>query len=307
MQLASVLFSGQRAYDNTPKIDAILDWYNIAKPENLAAPLSSDLFPEGGYAILRSEQATVILRLPKYLFRPSHADALHVDVWSGGNNVCSDAGTFSYNTDEASMRYFAGTQSHNTIEFDCRDQMPRLGRFLFGCWLEPLRDQSDNNSVNDSKLSKNQYAAAYRDFKGAVHRRRINLDRNLLKVEDRVSGFRNSAVLRWRVPCDARLCDSGLLLCDAVELEVSSDVKIERRELVTARRSQRYGQQEDCLVLEVEISEPGTLTTIIRMNPAEALKLTADSMQTRERIHDAHAIDSPSLRVSNRSGGYATH
>jgi hypothetical protein len=35
------------------------------------------------------------------------------------------------------LNYFAGTASHNTIQFDDRDQMPRVSRFLFGDWLKP--------------------------------------------------------------------------------------------------------------------------------------------------------------------------
>ena len=69
--------------------------------------------------------------LSRFRFRPSQADAMHVDLWVKDQNLLSDAGTYSYNTDARWLKYFPGTQSHNTVQFDDRDQMPRLGRFLF--------------------------------------------------------------------------------------------------------------------------------------------------------------------------------
>ena len=43
----------------------------------------------------------------------------------------------SYNTEDRWRIISQGLPSHNTIQFDDRDQMPRLSRFLFGSWLVP--------------------------------------------------------------------------------------------------------------------------------------------------------------------------
>ena len=56
----------------------------------------------------------------------------HVDLWAGEKNLLADAGTFSYNSYPDMAWYFSGTVSHNTIELDGRNQMPKLGRFFFG-------------------------------------------------------------------------------------------------------------------------------------------------------------------------------
>jgi len=37
-----------------------------------------------------------LLRYPRFRFRPSHADVLHVDLWVDAVNVLRDGGTFSY-------------------------------------------------------------------------------------------------------------------------------------------------------------------------------------------------------------------
>ena len=60
---------------------------------------------------------------------PSQADAMHVDLWVNGKNLLVDAGSYSYNTNTGLSDYFNGTASHNTVQFDDRDQMPKLGRF----------------------------------------------------------------------------------------------------------------------------------------------------------------------------------
>jgi hypothetical protein len=75
----------------------------------------SKLLPHGGYVLLSVPRAWLLFRLPLYRFRPSNADALHIDFWLNGINQLRDAGTFSYNTDKKLMEYFSGPESHNTI------------------------------------------------------------------------------------------------------------------------------------------------------------------------------------------------
>ena len=61
-----------------------------------------------------------------------------------------------------------GTSAHNTVTFDARDQMPRLGRFLFGDWLraETVQTvQTDGDAVGA--------AAGYIDSAGARHHRQV--------------------------------------------------------------------------------------------------------------------------------------
>ncbi len=106
-------------------------------------------------------------------------------------NVLRDGGSYSYNTDREAMQYFSGTTSHNTVQFDDRDQMPRLGPFLFGAWPDrsELTYQGDLPSV----------CAAYRDYAGAMHRRMVELTENTCVVRDEIADFRTKAVLRWRL------------------------------------------------------------------------------------------------------------
>ena len=59
-----------------------------------------------------------MLRLPTYNFRPAHADPLHFDLWSNGENILRDAGTFSYNSNPTDVNYFKGLYVPNALTPD---------------------------------------------------------------------------------------------------------------------------------------------------------------------------------------------
>ena len=131
VQLASVLFNKSKAYQDG-HWNEVLDWLQIPIPVERSPFPESLMAEDGGFAMLRSEKVLAMLRYPRFRFRPSQADVLHVDLWIGAENILRDAGSYSYNTEDRWLNYFSGTASHNTIQFDDRDQMPRHSRFLFG-------------------------------------------------------------------------------------------------------------------------------------------------------------------------------
>ena len=88
-----------------------------------------------------------VLNYPQFRFRPSQSDALHVDLWVNGKNLLKDGGTFSYNS--TMTDWFMSTAAHNTIEFDKRNQMPHISRFLFGDWLKSSQIKSVKKDNND--------------------------------------------------------------------------------------------------------------------------------------------------------------
>ena len=263
VQLAMALFAGQRAYSEDGPWNQALHWLGVALPVELAAPAGDYVADDGGFVVLRRGAAMAMLRYPRFRFRPSQADALHLDLWLGGDNLLLDAGTYSYNTDPQWLNYFGGTASHNTVQFDDRDQMPRLSRFLLGDWLktnrlQPLDDDGQTTS----------FGAGYRDSQGARHHRHVRLQNTGMQVTDKVQGFAHKAVLHWRLtPGDWQLGHSpqGPRLTLGVEglamLKVSANVPITRCELVPGWESRHYLEKTPVLVLEVEIQQAGTLTT----------------------------------------------
>jgi hypothetical protein len=260
VQLASALFRGRRAYSNSGLWDLHLAWLGIANYESNPPRYLNCDYDFGGYKILRSADANVIFRYPKFRYRPSQADAMHVDLWVNGVNFLSDAGSYSYNSIPDMSGYFNGTASHNTVQFDDRDQMPKLGRFLFGSWLKskyvpPISDSDAGVSCS----------ASYRDFRGAEHLRQVNLNETTLNVSDHVKGFKRKAVIRWRLPDSDWVLENtknGVQVSNGVNvLTVKSDVALIRAEIVEGWKSLFYMQKNLVSVLEVEIIESGSFNT----------------------------------------------
>jgi hypothetical protein len=266
VQLAMVLFAGKRAVDADGPWNHALQWLGVALPAEMAPAPSSLQADDGGFLVLRKGEAMALLRYPRFRFRPSQADVLHVDLWVRGQALLRDAGTYSYNTEPRWMDYFGGVSGHNTVQFDGREQMPRLSRFLLGDWLkttqlEPLASHSHGV----------QGGAGYRDAGGAQHHRQLQLEPGLLRVHDRVSGFRQGAVLRWRLAPGDWQQDGGSNAREGHRhcvhngsghvLSVVSDVPIQRCEIVQGWESLHYLEKTTVPVLELEIALPGTITT----------------------------------------------
>ena len=255
VQLAAALFLDRRAYRDGAWSEG-LALLGVDTPVAAAPPLNSRVDDDKGFAVLIRGAAKAIVRYPRFQFRPSQADALHLDLWVGSENVLRDGGTFTY-ADAEAVSYFAGVSSHNTVQFDGRDQMPRLGRFLFADWLhtsevEPL---CETDEAAD-------FGVAYRDGVGAMHRRHIRLEPGRMVVEDQVSGFSASAVLRWRVsPGDWKFRDYSTLVFGAHVISVSATAPIVRLELVEGRESRHYLEETALPVLELEVAQPCLITT----------------------------------------------
>lgn len=254
VQLAMALFCERCAYVGEGSWNLPLQWLGIPVPLEAAVPLGSLHFAQGGYSVLRCGKHFAMLRFPRFRFRPSQADALHLDLWVAGRNLLRDAGSYNYNAGAEMTRYFGGTAGHNTVQFDDRDQMPRLSRFLFGDWLEA----KGVTSITEEKDSV-AVAAGYTDGQGVSHHRKVSFSGQILRVEDTVSGFKHKAVLRWRlIPEDWTLtgftCDSAL-----ARLRISTTAPLRRLELTTGWESLYYQQKTELPVLEIEVG-PGSWT-----------------------------------------------
>ena len=156
-------------------------------------------------------------------------------------------------------QYFGGTTSHNTIQFDGRDQMPRLSRFLFSHWLK-AEDISFSHEQRGAALA----SASYKDSQGACHFRQLELESNNLQVLDKVSNFKRSAVLRWRLDSSDWVINGLVISNGKQRIIISSTVPIARFEIVQGWESLYYLQKKELPVLEVEINQAGELKTEIQ-------------------------------------------
>jgi hypothetical protein len=242
VQLASVLFLGRRTY-SPGSWDQPLEWLQLSAPDDSPGRPASMLFPDGGYARLVSGKSWLVLRLPRYRFRPSHADALHIDLWRDGRNFIRDGGSFSYNSQGRWHEYFSGTASHSTVQFDGRDQMPRLGRFLFGSWLR----------CEGLEFSENRVRAGYTDYRGARHVRSVESTDRGFRVNDALSGFTESAVLRWRLAPGEWSLDRTTVRSQTEPAAFECNGPFRRVEVVEGWESRHYGERTPIPVFELEV------------------------------------------------------
>ena len=90
-------------------------------------------FEKSGYYLIREEETLSFIRCGLFKTNGS-TDQLHLDVWYKGQNILMDGGSYMYNTDDKTVRYFAGTEAHNTLMLSDYDQMQKGMRFI---WFYP--------------------------------------------------------------------------------------------------------------------------------------------------------------------------
>lgn len=251
VQLAYALFCSDRAYPAGPWDDGPA-WLGVELPETVHPLSDRAVFDDGGYAVLRKGGATAVMRYPRFRFRPSQADALHVDLWHDGVNLLRDGGSYSYNTEAEWIEYFGGVESHNTVQFDGAPQMPRLSRFLLGDWLV----------TQSSGLTTDGFFAAYHHRAGWRHRRHMVLAGEL-RVTDMVAGFEREARLRWRLAPGNWRIDGDTVTNGRHCLSLNADVPLSIN-LVQGWESRHYLEKTPLPVIEAVVTEPGQITSIYR-------------------------------------------
>ena len=258
IQLASALFG-----DSVPLPVGAWDepffWFGIASPPRKPQRKTSKLFPKGGYALLVNGNAKAFFRVPHFRFRPSHADGFHVDFWWKSKGWLRDGGTFSYSCGEEWLSYFSGAEGHNLVRFDQDDQMPRISRFLFGRWLTPRNLSFDASSQEVSVGSV--------DYRGVLHRRSVSLLSSGLRVVDEVDGFKQSAVLQWRLaPGNWEQTNPMEIQGEGIALSLESTVPLISSEIETGWESAHYSMRTKIPVWKVAVGEPGTMVTTVFMS-----------------------------------------
>lgn len=197
VQWANLLYNNKTIYDVSENQNTLFKKLGInIEFANKSLPVDSIQFmgKNDGFFIHKKNSLLLVLRRPIFKFRPSHADALHVDLWLNGLNIFRDGGSFSYNTDEDKIQYYTGTFSHNTVVIDSRNQMKKISRFLFGFWLKEKWFKY-TKSTNEIYIK-----SGYKDNYGATHIRSLTIKDNFIQINDFVDGFKETANLIFRLP-----------------------------------------------------------------------------------------------------------
>ncbi len=118
------------------------DFYN--KKQKKISEVNS--FRYGGYYIIEENGTKTFIKCGSYKDRPSQADNLHIDIWINGENYIRDNGTYKYNTNKNNIKYFNGTEGHNTVSLDKEDQMLKGKRFIWYYWVKNAKGVLQKNT-----------------------------------------------------------------------------------------------------------------------------------------------------------------
>jgi Heparinase II/III-like protein/Heparinase II/III N-terminus len=190
LQALSLATRGERLYTQGPW-DEEAAW--LLGPSALDLPLAKSgakiaIPRETGYHVLRGDEpgTFAMMRCGDVRERFSQIDMLHVDVWWRGVNVLAGAGTYSYAL-KSWHDHFSGTESHNTIEVDNRDQMLRYRQFKCLYWTR-ARVTRVEDSVRWALCEGEHYG--YLRACGIIHSRSLLMIKDgLWIVIDRIRGI----------------------------------------------------------------------------------------------------------------------
>ncbi len=270
LQLASILFKSKKKY-NSGIWDEPLFWHNleIAKDFDENDKTSSkknnrvNYLSKGGFIRFEiNRESWGYLRLPKYHFRPAHTDPLHLDIWHKGQNILVDGGTFSYNSLEDKILYYSGVESHNTIQFNNKQPMIKLGRFLWGNWLTLEKEPTIRN------LNENLYISASYKCKFGRHQRIIEANNatKIITIIDKVSSF-NKASLRWRLGEKNFKKVKNNVSCKLFNLSVFSDKPLSQIKIKEGYISKYYSEEKPIKILEIHTNNsPTEIKTILKLH-----------------------------------------
>jgi len=183
-------------------------------------PVSAQLWPCGGYAVLRrgtgGKRHRLIFDCGEFGLKAApghgHADCLSLDLMVFGAPVLVDPGTFSYK-DETWRQAFRGTRAHNTVTVDGQNQTPLKGIFGAGPFATPCL----NAAVLGSGLR--LLDASHRGYErlpGRVGHRRSIIDlpaEGWLVIDSLTGGGQHQVEVLWHFhpSVEVSLSDASLL------------------------------------------------------------------------------------------------
>lgn len=159
----------------------MLAWLDAESPPPAEHERSRVVVGESGWVDARAGETRVFGRAGVYRSRPSHIDALHLDVWIGNRPVAVDAGTYRYA--EGWARDLAEERAHNTVSVLGYAMAERGPRFLWLRWpravITSYRDDGDTITL---ELVNESWRQA-----GIEHRRTCRLAPDAVTVLDELS------------------------------------------------------------------------------------------------------------------------
>ncbi|RYU90216.1 alginate lyase family protein [Mucilaginibacter terrigena] len=236
------------------------NWYGLNeknKKDGLKLTEGYSHFDKGGYHIYRKNNALSFIRCGDHKDRPSQADNLHLDIWHKGLNLLHDAGSYKYNGAPEDLKYFMGTQSHNTVMLGDNDQMEKGARFIWYHWTQC---QSIKTEETDQYFYFEGTIKAFMHIDKSIrHTRRVKIDKTapVWEVEDVITNKPADLALNqlWHT------CFPEMLSIRS-STETDNDIQ---PVISDGYYSSFYGQKEKCTELRFSTNQ-SRIKTIITIN-----------------------------------------
>ena len=173
-------------------------WYGIKPKQKKQAALPEiSEFTKGGYYIIQEGNTKTFIRCGAYKDRPYQSDNLHIDIWIDGKNVLRDNGSYQYNTSKELINYFNGSEGHNTISIDGKDQMQKGDRFIWNYWVKYAKanlTESQNKFVFKGEIKGFKHLDS-----NILHQRIVTKSKGLNEwiVKDIISGVENKTSFQY--------------------------------------------------------------------------------------------------------------
>ena len=206
-------------------------------------------FEKSGFYLIREQDTLSFIRCGVFKTNGS-TDQLHLDVWYKGDNVLLDGGSYLYNTKPEWVKYFSGTESHNTVMLEDKDQMLKGPRFM---WFYPPKIKGVSLVENDEEYRFKGEVICF-SYLGA----NITVERTVCKkketpewiVTDVVNNKPDGFTMRqlWHTTSHGRLMFES-------DGEEKRSVKW---------HSSYYGTKDECELIEFQ-TQSNQITTIIKI------------------------------------------
>ncbi len=229
LQHISLMTRNRRAFVSGP-YDEEVSWFGIdSDTQETRGRESRALAATGsGYVDSRFPSSSIFMPAGKRTHRPAHADSLHIDLFVDGENILLDPGTFAYTASPPWDNGLASTRVHNTCSVEDRDQMRRVGRFMWSRW----------NDARITRLERTERAHLIiahthaDDRKHVLHKRLVlHRERSIIVFDRLVAQRKLTMRAHWNLLGDdwERDADQWTREGVAIRVEGDPDVRIECR------------------------------------------------------------------------------
>ena len=185
LNFAGAVNSGELLFaENT----SIVDFFGIKAKIKVKPFIRRKIFNDGGYYQLFNKSYYCFVRCHNYKTRPSHSDALHLDIWVKGKNIFCDTGSFSYNTDKITKEHFTGIFGHNTININNEDYMKSVFNFGRTNWPDAKVIAVTDNEFHGANFG-------YRKIFGITHQRNLIINDKMIVIKDILEGINKATLI----------------------------------------------------------------------------------------------------------------